>query len=150
MNFVLQDLWVKFDCALCGHPRLWQLGILLKERQAHLLASHVGRTFPDASGFPLNSWLQLSTLSGLNTKNITSQSGKASFESQQQTAMYTLLVGKKSPWQLLHYLQTCMKKFCLFFIVFIKANISHIYIRSLNSTYQTLVWCRFSPLFFIF
>ena len=85
-----------------GHPRLWQLGILPKERQAHQLASHVGRTFPDASGFPLNSWLQLSTLSRLNTKNITSHSGKASFDSEQQTEMYsTLFVGKKNPLQLL-------------------------------------------------
>ena len=84
-----------------GHPRLWQLGILPKERQAYLLASHVGRTFPDASGFPLNSWLQLSTLSRLNTKNITSHSGKASFDSQQQTEMYTLFLGKKNPLQLL-------------------------------------------------
>ena len=102
MNFDLQDLWVKFDCALCGRPPVPLATGDSTERKASLLASHVGRTFPDASGFPLNSWLQLSTLSRLNTKNITSHSGKASFDSEQQTEMYsTLFVGKKNPLQLL-------------------------------------------------
>ena len=55
MNFDLQDLCVKFDCALCGRPPAPLATGDSTERKASLLASHVGRTFPDASGFPLKS-----------------------------------------------------------------------------------------------